>query len=128
MKNKANDFVHSATIGINDIAMHTAVYEGTGRSTEARIVSMADTTDADALRQQGRGARLRGLHNLPEMLEMLESRLTERGAHVLWAADAQECNQHVLNIAREHGVQKIVKGKSMATEETALNHDLETAG
>jgi L-lactate dehydrogenase complex protein LldF len=128
MELKPNDFVHSATIAIQDITLQTALDRGTGNSTRNRAVAMDETTDAQALRQQARGARLRALKNLPELLEQLEANLTARGVHVLWAADGAEANQHVLNIARQHQVQKIAKGKSMATEETLLNHDLEAAG
>jgi L-lactate dehydrogenase complex protein LldF len=47
---------------------------------------------------------------------------------VLWAQDAAECNQHVLDIAQRHEVRKAVKGKSMATEETKLNDAMIAAG
>ena len=47
---------------------------------------------------------------------------------MLWAKDAAEANQHVLDIAREHNVKSVVKSKSMVSEEMELNHVLEAAG
>ncbi len=126
--NTANHFVESATIAISDITLQTALDRGTTRGVNGRIAGMAETTDAKALRAQARAARLRALHNLPDLLERLETKLTEKGVTVLWAADAAECNQLVIDIARENHVRKIAKGKSMATEETQLNHALEAAG
>jgi len=123
-----NDFVRSATIAIQDIRLQTALDRALGDATAARLRSWAETTDAPALRQQGRNAKLRALHDLPELLEMLEARLTEKGVQVLWAVDGEECNRHVVDIARTHGVHSVVKGKSMATEETSLNQTLERAG
>jgi L-lactate dehydrogenase complex protein LldF len=123
-----NDFVQSATIAISDIGLKRALDRANGNSVAARLYNYAETTDAQALRQQARAARLRALNKLPELLETLEARLTERGAHVLWAANGEECNQHIVDIARQHDVQRIVKGKSMATEETELNHKLEAEG
>ena len=47
---------------------------------------------------------------------------------MLWAKDAAEANQHVLDIARRHGVKSVVKSKSMVSEEMDLNHVFEAAG
>ncbi|MEP7286997.1 MAG: LutB/LldF family L-lactate oxidation iron-sulfur protein [Chloroflexota bacterium] len=126
--NKANGFIQSATIAIQDITLQTALDRGTTRAVNNRVTAMAETTDAAALRQQGRAARLRALRRLPDLLEQLEEKLTARGITVLWATDGDECNAHVVDIARKHNVHKIAKGKSMATEETKLNHALEAAG
>ncbi len=125
---KPNDFIRNATLALHDVTLQTALDRATTRSVLGRIEGMAATTDATALRQQGRAAKLRALHDLPDLLETLETRLTEKGIKVLWALDAQECNQHVIDIARMHDVHRIVKGKSMATEETRLNVSLEAAG
>lgn len=124
----SNAFIQSATIAIQDIQLQTALDRGLGDSTAKRVRSVDETTDGYALRQQGRNAKLRALDQLPETLELLEARLTAKGIGVLWAIDGEECNQHVLDIARRHDVHSIVKGKSMATEETELNHTLEAAG
>ena len=128
MNTDPNAFVRSATIALTDIHLQTALDRSTTRAGGNRILAMAQTTDATALRRQARAARLRALNQLPELLERLESRLTENGATVLWAADGDECNRHVIDIARKHEVQRIAKGKSMATEETHLNDALEAAG
>jgi len=128
MDNLANAFSQNAAQALSDARLKNALGSATTRYVNGRIAMMSETTDAAALRAQGRAARLRAMNKLPELLEKLEARLTERGVTVLWAADAAECNQLVLDIAREHAVRKIVKGKSMATEETGLNHALIDAG
>ena len=66
--------------------------------------------------------------NLDKLLVEFERNITARGATVLWAKDAAEANQHVLDIAREHNVQSVVKSKSMVSEEMELNQVLEAAG
>src|SRR5690242_17997500 len=108
MNNPPRAFVQSATIAINDITLQTALDRATTRSVNHRLEAMAETTDPLALRQQGRGARLRALRSLPDLLDKLEARLTEKGITVLWAVDAAECNQHVLDIARKHDVHSVV--------------------
>jgi L-lactate dehydrogenase complex protein LldF len=128
MNNHANQFLGSAERALKDATLQTALERGTTRAVNNRINAMAETTDAAALREQGRAARLRALHRLPDLLEQLEATLTERGVTVLWALDADECNQHMLEIARRHQVRKAVKSKSMATEEIKLNEALAAGG
>ncbi len=125
---KANNFRQSATVALQDITLQTALDRGTANGVNNRIRGMSDTTDAGALRQQARMARLRALNSLPDLLEEFEANITSRGAKVLWAENAEECNRYVIDIARQHDVRKIVKAKSMASEEVGLNHALEEAG
>jgi len=44
------------------------------------------------------------------------------------AAGPADVGRYVLDVARRRGVQRVVKSKSMATEEIALNEQLENAG
>jgi L-lactate dehydrogenase complex protein LldF len=66
--------------------------------------------------------------NLDKLLVEFERNITARGATVLWANNAAEANRYVLDIAREHNVQSVVKSKSMVSEEMELNQVLESAG
>ncbi len=66
--------------------------------------------------------------NLADYLTQFEAHATALGAVVHWAADAQEHNQIVLRILREHETLRIVKSKSMLTEECGLNPFLEANG
>ncbi|MBS1660032.1 MAG: lactate utilization protein [Bacteroidetes bacterium] len=68
------------------------------------------------------------LSNLSEYLQEFEAAAKANGVVVHWAADAAEHNAIVLSILRKHGVEKMVKSKSMLTEECHLNEFLETQG
>ena len=61
MELKANEFKHAATIALQDIQLKTALDRGARSADVARVATMNETTDAYALRQQGRGAKLRAL-------------------------------------------------------------------
>jgi L-lactate dehydrogenase complex protein LldF len=61
------------------------------------------------------------LSNLDTYLEQFEKNALANGAQVHWAANAQEHNEIVLRILREHNVSHLVKSKSMLTEECHLN-------
>ena len=51
--------------------------------------------------------------------------MTARGGHVHWARDAKEAREIMLEILRDAGAKTVTKGKSMVTEEIALNPFLE---
>ncbi|MGI6549894.1 MAG: lactate utilization protein B [Syntrophomonadales bacterium] len=72
--------------------------------------------------------RTRSVENMPELLERFEERATAAGAKVYWARNAQEANQIITDIVTAKGIKLAVKGKSMVSEETELNHALEKEG
>ena len=66
--------------------------------------------------------------HLADYLEQFAARAEANGVHVHWAKDADEYNAIVLDILSSHGVKKVVKSKSMLTEECHLNQHLEAQG
>lgn len=123
-----NKFMESSTIALEDIQLKTAITRATGTVLKNRASRMDEITDVDTIRQQGRGAKLRALADLPELLEQLEANIQAKGGHVLWAADAAEARGHVLDICKKHDLKRGVKSKSMVTEEVELTPALEAAG
>lgn len=82
----------------------------------------------EALRDQGAAIRDHALTHLDSLLEKFEASVTARGGHVHWARDAKEARETVLSILKEIGAKTVTKGKSMVTEEIALNPFLEANG
>jgi L-lactate dehydrogenase complex protein LldF len=64
------------------------------------------------------------LSNLSDYLIQFENKAKENGVTVHWAADAREHNEIVLRIVQQHGVTRMIKSKSMLTEECHLNEFL----
>ena len=64
------------------------------------------------------------LAHLDQYLEQFEANAQRNGVHVHWAADAAEHNRIVHSILEKHNVQRLVKSKSMLTEECHLNEYL----
>ena len=61
------------------------------------------------------------LDHLPSLLEEFDENITARGANVLWARDKEEAQTHFLDIVSKHQANKVVKSKSMTTEEIEFN-------
>lgn len=64
------------------------------------------------------------IENLAEYLEMFESNCLQNGITVHWAADSKEARDIILKLSSENDVKKIVKSKSLTTEEIYLNKAL----
>lgn len=84
--------------------------------------------DPERLRQAARAAKARVLGRLPEVLEQLAVQLENAGVVVHWATTDEEACDIVTRIATDHGVRRVVKSKSMLTEEVGLNRALEEVG
>lgn len=68
------------------------------------------------------------IDNLDIYLEQFEKNATEKGITVHWAKNAQEHNEIVLKLLQDEDAKKLVKSKSMLTEECHLNPFLEKNG
>ena len=82
----------------------------------------------ETLRETASRIKLHTMSRLDEYLEQFEANATRLGAQVHWARDAAELNQIVTGILERHAVRKVVKSKSMLTEECGLNPHLESHG
>ena len=68
------------------------------------------------------------LSNLSEYLLQFEEKAKANGVVVHWAADAKEHNEIVCALLQQNGIKRIVKSKSMLTEECHLNDYLQQQG
>lgn len=113
---------------LHDAMLKTALERATTRFISNRTLALAALSEEAVLRNQARALRAHALAQLDTLLERLASQVEARGGHVCWAADGAEACRYITELARERGVQKVVKSKSMASEEIHLNHALEAAG
>jgi len=84
--------------------------------------------DWEDLRETGSWTKREVAARMPELLEEFERNVTARGGHVHWARDSKEANEIIRGLIEETGEKNVVKIKSMATQEIALNEELEKAG
>ena len=82
----------------------------------------------ETLRDLASRIKLHTMSRLDEYLEQFEANATRLGAQVHWARDGVEHNQIISEILARHGVKRVVKSKSMLTEECGLNPHLEAQG
>jgi L-lactate dehydrogenase complex protein LldF len=121
-------FPAAARVALGDPQLRRNIGKATStiRGKRARVVE--ELPDWEELRDAGAAIKARAMATLPEQLERLEAAVAERGGIVHWARDASEANAIVARVAREHGARRIIKVKSMATDEIGLNASLAHAG
>ena len=95
---------------------------------QKRDTAAAAVADWEALRSAAAGIKRHTLSRLADYLEEFERNATVLGMQVHWARDAAEHNAIVHGLLRDRGVTKLVKSKSMLTEECKLNPYLEARG
>jgi L-lactate dehydrogenase complex protein LldF len=121
-------FKETAHTKMNDALLQGNIARLKGKFVSARLSSLGELDDFEATRDAGKAIRDRALDNLDVWLEIFEKNATARGATVLYAQSQADVNALVLEIAARHAVKKIVKVKSMVSEESALDHAIEGAG
>src|SRR5262245_4049017 len=109
---------------LRDRTLQTALDRATTRFVANRASALEALLDADGLRDKARAIRAGALARLDELLAQLADQVEARGGHVCWAEDGPAACRYITSLAREHGVELIVKSKSMASEEIHLNHAL----
>ncbi|MEQ9289459.1 MAG: lactate utilization protein B [Cyclobacteriaceae bacterium] len=82
----------------------------------------------EALRETASQIKFNVLSNLDTYLEEFEGKAKANGIQVHWAVDGDEHNRIVKSILDKHQAKKMVKSKSMLTEECHLNPYLEKHG
>ena len=93
-----------------------------------RDIAANETKGWEELRRLANNIKSNALSNLDEYLVQFEENALKNGIQVHWAIDADEHNKIIHGILRSHNAKKIVKSKSMLTEECHLNPYLEENG
>jgi L-lactate dehydrogenase complex protein LldF len=124
----ALDFEKNVGHALADKQLRENLAFAMGNFRKKRLAIFPDSKELETLRDKGNAIRRRALARLPELLEQFEKNCTENGIHVHWAETTDEANQAVLEIMQKHDATRMVKGKSMVSEEMHLNRLLAKHG
>ncbi len=95
---------------------------------EKRDARAQEVPEWEALRECASQIKENVLAHLDEYLIQFEFNAKKNGIQVHWASTAAEHNDIVLDILSKANATRMVKSKSMLTEECGLNHHLEANG
>jgi len=111
-----------------DAKLATALRGLPGGLVAQRTAAKGRVPEFEALRNAARDIRDHTLAHLDLYLEAFAAKAEAAGSRVHWAADAAEARTIIAHLALERGARRIAKGKSMVSEEIALNPFLEKLG
>jgi len=121
-------FPQAARTAVADSQLRRNLTHATTTIRAKRAKAVAELDDWEQLRQAAKAIKDHVLANLGTYLPRLEENVTRAGGHVHWARDAAEANAIVANLVKAAHASKVVKVKSMATQETGLNEALSASG
>jgi L-lactate dehydrogenase complex protein LldF len=114
-----------ALIGTHEAA---AVDNGVRNFLELRKKSVEELPALDDFRDRARTIRLHALRHLDRLLVHFADQLQVAGGQVHWAEDAADARQIAADILQRTESRRVVKSKSMVSEEIELNSHLEARG
>jgi len=114
-------FSTNARRALGDAKLQLALRKLQGEFRRDRAAMLSRLPEFDALRDQARAIKDHALDHLDRYLEQFEARVVARGGAVHWCEDAAAACETILRLCRETGGSRIVKGKSMVSEEIGLN-------
>ena len=89
-----------------------------------RADAVAAFADFEELRRQGQAIKDHALEHLDRYLLEFEANVQRAGGKVHWARDAAEARNIIRDLCRKANARTVTKGKSMVSEEIALNEAL----
>lgn len=121
-------FAANVRKALGDGELRGALRRATDLFAGRRAAAIAGAPEWDAWRAHAAAVKAATLARLGEHVAQFAERAAAAGAQVHWAADAAAAAAIVDGIAAARGATRLVKSKSMATEEIGLNAALARSG
>jgi L-lactate dehydrogenase complex protein LldF len=128
MKISDKKFNERLDVGIHDGAMRRSVSSAQERLLTRKLSAAEELGNWEKWRDLGEQIRQHTLENLDYYLMQLSDNVAKRGGHVFFAKTKEEAAQYIQEVAERKKAKKIVKSKSMVTEEINMNQALERIG
>ena len=123
-----NAFGQNALKALGDAQLHAALRNLVATFGSKRQAAISSVPDWEDLRQRARAIKDETLAHLDKYLEQFADNAAHAGAQIHWARDGVEVCNIIIGLLQARNAMRVVKSKSMATEEIHLNAALEAAG
>ena len=106
-----------------------AVAENTRGFNEGRYESTGRLDDYESLKDEARAIKEDAIERLPDLIDQVRETVEANGGTVYIADDAEDANQYITELTAERrDADRLVKSKSMTSEEIEVNEALAEAG
>src|ERR1700712_1482645 len=127
MTENAQVFLAKSTVKAADIEHRRKINFNIGRYNAVVPKGKQQFADLHLAKEKAKNIKWHAIETLDQQLETFEKNFTGRGGKVIWAEDATQAIEEILNICKAKNCQTLVKSKSMATEEIHLNVALQNS-
>ncbi|PSV33024.1 MULTISPECIES: LutB/LldF family L-lactate oxidation iron-sulfur protein [unclassified Photobacterium] len=121
MKTSNQKFKDRIHVKMKDESMRAAVANAQERMFKNRAVAAEKLGNWEEWREMGMDIRNHVLENLDYYLQQLSDNVEKNGGHVFFAATAEDATNYIEKIIQQKNATKVVKSKSMVTEEIGMN-------
>jgi L-lactate dehydrogenase complex protein LldF len=128
MQHNVSDFQGRVNIAVKDLDLRRKVQKATGTSLDTRKHVVDEISGWEELRQRAHDIKKEVIDRLDEYLIKFEEAARANGCIVHHAPDSSEANLIIADIVRRSSANRVVKSKSMVTEEMRLNDELQKHG
>lgn len=128
VRSEHHEFLEATDAALGNEKLHgilTQLGELLGRKNREAWIALPNS---DMARERARSIKDATLAELDKHLETLEKNVLARGGKVYWADNGEEACRQIIEIIATRGFTKVVKSKSMTSEEIHLNKALTKAG
>ncbi len=124
----ADKFLKQSKLKAFDLEHRNKINFNIGKYNAAFKKGLLQYNNLDLAKSRAANIKNKVVNSLDTYLIDFEQNFTNNGGKVIWAVDAEEARNEILNIIKKHRAKKVVKMKSMTTEEIELNAFLEKQG
>jgi L-lactate dehydrogenase complex protein LldF len=124
----SGNFKAASRAALLDEDLRSALDKAEGGFVDTRAQATAKLRNFESFRTYGKEVKNHTIKYLDHYLGQFESNVLKNGGHVHWARNGEEANRIVLDICEKAEARKVIKGKSMVSEEAATNSSLEQHG
>ncbi|MGB8817731.1 MAG: LutB/LldF family L-lactate oxidation iron-sulfur protein [Rhizobiaceae bacterium] len=121
-------FKANATAALADVNLQKAMGHVRTGFIDKRQAAVDLLPEFEALRDSAKAIKDHTLAHLDLYLEAYCEKVEKSGGHVHFAETAEDARNIILKLCRDVGAKTVTKGKSMVTEEIALNQHFEENG
>lgn len=121
-------FSAKSTVKAADLDHRRKINFNIGRYDAAMKQGKTQFDHLDLARERAKNIKWKAIETLDKQLEIFEQHFTKRGGKLIWAEDAAQAIEAIVQICKEKNCKTLVKSKSMVTEEIHLNEAMKQHG
>ena len=128
MSEAAQNFIAKSTVRSADLEHRRKINFNISQYNAKVPEGKAQFANLELARETAKNIKWRAIETLDQQLETFQLNFSKRGGKVIWAEDAAQAIEAIVEICKAANCKTLVKSKSMVTEEIHLNAELEKNG